>query len=155
MLRIDKGAAYDYVRDALAIYGIRWDDTWAGMIVFAVLLSCVDSLARTVPDYSTVIEAVAEAEGLASDTVRRIITDFLRPIIGDSATGHRRRLGVHTDCRGVSGALDIIVRYVYARARAELGPVDTCRIVPCGSARAPQAHAEVPPHGGTDVNNGR
>lgn len=155
MMQIDKRSAYDYVTDALAIYGIAWADTWSGMIVLSVLLSCLDNLARTVPEYSAAIEAIGNAEGLADDTVRRIITDVMRPIIGDSATGHRRRLGVHTECRGVSAALDLVTRYAWARARAEQGRVYTCRNVAQRSAPAPQAGAAVPTEVGTDVINGR
>lgn len=151
-MQIDKHSAYDYVTDALMLYGISWADKWSGMIVLAVLLSSCDRSARTVPDYCAALEDVADNEGIAIDTIRRIVTDVMRPIIGDSPTGHRRRLGVTTRYRGVPGALDLVMRYVAARARAEQGRVDTCRIVAPAGAPAGGAGAAVPPEGGTDVS---
>lgn len=148
----DRGRAYDCITDALLHYRIGWCDTWSGMIVLDVLLSCWDSAARTVPGYCAVLEDVADKEGIATDTIRRIVTDVMRPIIGDSPTGHRRRLGVTTRYRGVPGALDLVMRYVSARAHQDAGRVDTCRIVAPAGAPAAGAGAAVSPEGDTDVS---
>lgn len=151
-MKIDRCRAYDYITDALLLYCIGWGDTWAGTLVLDVLLSCWDSAVRTVPGYCAVLEDVADKEGIAIDTIRRIVTDVMRPIIGDSPTGHRRRLGVTTRYRGVSGALDLVMRYVASRAQQDAGRVDTCRNVAPAGAPAGGAGAAVSPEGDTDVS---
>lgn len=154
-MQIDKRSAYDYVTDALLLYGIKWSDTWSGMIVMAVLLSCCDKSARTVPDYSAALEDVANNEGIAIDTIRRIVTDVMRPIIGDSPTGHRRRLGVNTKLRGVAGVLDLVMRYAAVRARAAQGQVYNCRIVAPDAQPARRAGMETPRGGVSEDYNAR
>lgn len=151
---MDKGScsAFDYVTEALKLYGIRWADTWSGMIVLSVLFSCLEAAAHTVPGYCAALEDVAGDEGIATDTIRRIVMDVMRPMIGDSPTGHRRRLGVTTRLRGVPGALDLVVRYVAGRGGAENARVDTCRIVAPPPAPPMGAGAAVSPEGDTDVS---
>ena len=151
---MEKGScsAYDYVTDALKLYGIRWVDTWSGMIVLSVLFSCLEAAANTVPGYCAVLEDVAGDEGIATDTIRRIVMDVMRPMVGDSPTGHRRRLGVTTRYRGVPAALDLVMRYVAVRADQDAGRVDTCRIVAPPSAPPMGAGAAVSPEGDTDVS---
>lgn len=148
-MQIDRGRAYDYITDVLLLYRIGWCETCAGMLVLDVLLTCWDRAARTVPGYSAVLEEVADKEGIATDTIRRVVMDVMRPIIGDSPTGHRRRLGVNTGLRGVSGALDLVMRYVASRADQDAGRVDTCRIVAPAGAPADGAGAAVSPEGDT------
>ena len=151
-MKIDRGRAYDYITDALLLYQIGWCDTWSGMLVLDVLLSCWDREACTVPGYSAALEDVADKEGIATDTIRRIVMDVMRPMIGDSPTGHRRRLGVSTRFRGVPGALDLVMRYVSVRADQDAGRVDTCRIVATRPAPPMGAGAAVSPEGDTDVS---
>lgn len=150
-MQLDRGRAYDYITDALLLYRIGWGDTRSGMLVLDVLLSCWDRDARTVTGYCAALEDVADKEGIAIDTIRRVVMDVMRPMIGDSATGHRRRLGVTTRLRGVQCALDLVMRFVAARARVDDGRVDTCRIVASAGAPAGGAGAAVSPEGDTDV----
>lgn len=138
----------DIIRDALGSYGISTADTWAGQIVFFVLLSVCDI---DCTDYSAAISGAASSEGIADDTLRRILTDVLRPIIADSMAGRYRRLGVIARGRGVSGALEAIRLYWMRYTEQAAGQVDTCRIVAPPPAPAGGAGAAVPPEGGTDV----
>lgn len=146
---LDRYHDSDVIRDALSYYGISVSDTWTGRIVMDVLLSCCDQLSTP---YSAVVASVASDEGLADDTMRRLLTDVLRPIIADSMSGRYRRLGVVARGRGVVGALDAICLYWARRTRKAAGQVDTCRIVAPARAPAPGAGAAVPPEGGTDVS---
>ena len=138
----------DVIRDALSYYGISVSDTWTGRIVMDVLLSCCDQLSTS---YSAVVARAASDEGIADDTMRRLLTDVLRPIIADSMSGRYRRLGVVSRGRGVVGALEAIRMYWARRTHQDAGRVDTCRIVAPPPAPAGGAGEAVPPEGGTDV----
>lgn len=139
----------DVIRDALSYYGISVSDTWTGRIVMDVLLSCCDQLSTP---YCTIVASVASDEGIADDTMRRLLTDVLRPIIADSMSGRYRRLGVVARGRGVAGALEAIRMYWARRTHQDAGRVDTCRIVAPRSAPPMGADGAVPPEGGTDVS---
>lgn len=136
----------DVIRDALSYYGISVSDTWTGRIVMDVLLSCCDQLSTP---YSAVIERVASNEGIADDTLRRLLTDVLRPIIADSMSGRYRRLAVISRGRGVAGALEAIRMYWARRTHQAAGRVDTCRIVAHGAAPAAGAGEAAAPEGAT------
>lgn len=146
---LDRYYVSDVIRDALSYYGIGVSDTWTGQIVMAVLISCCDNLSTS---YSAVVASVASAEGIADDTMRRLLTDVLRPIIADSMSGRYRRLGVVARGRGVAGALEAIRLYWARRTQQAAGQVDTCRIVAPPSAPPAGAGRAVPPEGGTDVS---
>ena len=146
---LDRYHDSDVIRDALSYYGISVSDTWTGRIVMDVLLSCCDQLSTP---YSAVVASAASDEGIADDTMRRLLTDVLRPIIADSMSGRYRRLGVVARGRGVAGALEAIRLYWARRTHQAAGRVDTCRIVAPAGAPAPGAGAAVPPEGGTDVS---
>lgn len=146
---MDKCRMQDVIHDALSYYGIWVSETWTGQIVMAVLLSCCEDMRS---DYSAVVASVARDECIADDTLRRILTDVLRPIISDSMSGRYRRLGVVARRRGVAGALEAIRLYWARRAEQDAGRVDTCRIVASAGAPAGGAGAAVPPEGGTDVS---
>lgn len=143
---LDKYHASDVIRDALSYYGIIVSDTWTGRIVMDVLLSCCDNPSTP---YSTVIETVASNEGIADDTLRRLLTDVLRPIIADSMSGRHRRLAVISRGRGVAGALEAIRLYWARRTHQAGGRVDTCRIVAHGAEPAAGAGEAVAPSGAT------
>lgn len=149
MGRLDRYHDRDVIGDALSYYGIRVSDTWTGRIVMDVLLSCCYQ--RSTP-YSAAVASAASDEGLADDTMRRLLTDVLRPIIADSMSGRYRRLGVLARGRGVEGALEAICLYWARRTHQDAERVDTCRIVAPPPAPAGGAGAEVPPEGGTDVS---
>lgn len=123
---LDRYHDSDVIRDALSYYGISVSDTWTGRIVMDVLLSCCDQLGTA---YSAVVASAAIDEGIADDTMRRLLTDVLRPIIADSMSGRYRRLGVVARGRGVAGALEAIRLYWARRTHQAAGRVDTCRIV--------------------------
>ena len=118
--------AIDVVRAALAQYDIRAANTWAGQIVMTVLVAAC-ATRRT--DYSAVIDEVGAAEGLAPDTMRRLLTDVLRPIIADNAAGRQRRLGVVCRTRGVMGAMEAVSMYWAARTQQAAKRFDNCRNV--------------------------
>lgn len=146
---LDKYHASDVIRDALSYYGIMVSDTWTGRIVMDVLLSCCGEPSTP---YSAVIESVASNEGIADDTLRRLLTDVLRPIIADSMSGRYRRLAVSARGRGVVVALEAIRLYWARRTHQDAGRVDTCRIVAPSPAPAGGAGEAVPPEGSTDVS---
>lgn len=146
---LDRYHDSDVIRDALSYYGISVSDTWTGRIVMDVLLSCCDEPSTP---YCAVIESVASDEGIADDTLRRLLTDVLRPIIADSMSGRYRRLAVIARGRGVAGALEAIRLYWARRTHQAAGRVDTCRIVAPSPARPEGAGRAVPPEGGTDVS---
>ena len=137
------------VASALAQYGLA---TWQGEpceIAYAVLLGHCEG------DGTVASTIVSECErlGLSEDTLRRLLTDVLRPIIADSAAGRQRRLGVVARGRGVAGAMEAVRAYVARAADLARGRVDTCRIVASPPAPAGGAGAAVPPEGCTDVTN--
>lgn len=138
------------VASALAQYGLA---TWQGEpceIAYAVLLAHCEGDGTV----SCTIASEGERLGLSDDTLRRLLTDVLRPIIADSAAGRQRRLGVVARGRGVAGAMEAVRAYVGRAAELARGRVDTCRIVDQGAAAAPGAAAPVPPEGGTDDGKG-
>ena len=118
--------AIDVVHAALAHYDIRAADTWAGQIAATVLVAAC-ATPRT--DYSAIIDEVAAAEGLAPDTLRRLLSDVLRPIIADNAAGRQRRLGVVCRTRGVTGAMEAVAMYWASRPRVAAERFDSCRFV--------------------------
>lgn len=118
--------AIDVVRAALAHYDIRAADTWAGQIAATVLVAAC-ATRRT--DYSAIIDEVAAAEGIAPDTLRRLLSDVLRPIIADNAAGRQRRLGVVCRTRGVMGAMESVAMYWASRPRGAAERFDSCRNV--------------------------
>lgn len=132
--------AIDVVRAALAHYDIRAADTWAGQIATTVLVAAC-ATRRT--DYSAIIDEVAVAEGLAPDTLRRLLSDVLRPIIADNAAGRQRRLGVVCRTRGVVGAMESVAAYWASRPRGAAERFDNCRNVEPRRAAA---------HGGDSVS---
>lgn len=136
------------VASALAQYGLA---TWQGEpceIAYAVLLSHCEGDGTV----SCTIASESERLGLSDDTLRRLLTDVLRPIIADSAAGRQRRFGVVARGRGVAGAMEAVRAYVARAADLARGRVDTCRFVAPAGAPAPGAGAAVPPEGGTDVS---
>ena len=118
--------AIDVVRAALAQYDIRAAETWAGQIATAVLVAAC-ATRRT--DYSAIIDEYAAAEGVAPDTLRRLLSDVLRPIIADNAAGRQRRLGVLCRTRGVMGAREVVAMYWARRTHQAAGRFDNCRNV--------------------------
>lgn len=136
------------VASALAQYGLA---TWQGEpceIAYAALVAHCESDGTV----GSTIASESERLGLSEDTLRRLLTDVLRPIIADSAAGRQRRLGVVARGRGVAGAMEAVRAYVCRAAELARGRVDTCRIVAWREAAAPGAAATVPPEGGTDVS---
>ena len=118
--------AIDAVRAALAHYDIRAANTWAGQIALVVLVA---GCATRRTDYSAIIDEVAADEGLAPDTLRRLLSDVLRPIIADNAAGRQRRLGVVCRTRGVTGAMEAVAMYWAAHTQQAANRFDSCRTV--------------------------
>lgn len=118
--------AIDAVRAALAHYDIRAVNTWAGQIALVVLVAGC-AVRRT--DYSAIIDEVAADEGIAPDTLRRLLSDVLRPIIADNAAGRQRRLGVVCRTRGVTGAMEAVAMYWASRTQQAAKRFDSCRNV--------------------------
>lgn len=131
--------AIDVVRAALAQYDIRSADTWAGQIATAVLVAAC-ATPRT--EYSAIVDEFATAEGIAPDTLRRLLSDVLRPIIADNAAGRQRRLGVLCRTRGVVGAMEVVSAYWARRTHQAAERFDICRNVEPRRAAA---------HGGDSV----
>lgn len=146
---LDRYHDSDVIRDALSYYGISVSDSWTGRIVMDVLLSCCYELSTP---YSTIVASVASDEGIADDTMRRLLTDVLRPIIADSMSGRYRRLGIIARGRGVEGALEAVRAYWARRTHQDAERVDSCRFVAPPPAPAGGAGGAVPAEVGTDVS---
>lgn len=123
---MDRYRIRDVVADAMALYCIPWAGNTMGGVAVDVMVMYIgcDSTAR-----SAIIPAEAGRLGISDDTLRRVLTDVLRPIIADTVPGRMRTLGVVARGRGVIGALEAVRLYYERRARMAAEPVDTCRIV--------------------------